>query len=547
MRLAIDSWHQALRLAGPHRAPQAVADRVEAAARGALAPLAAALAPGLARRPGAVIRIRRLVVTAVIDVARPGDEAAPGYAAALARGIAAAIEDGGPDVMCFEDRSAYRAAFAVALAAGDAHRRWAFADFDGLAPLPPGAALRTLFEAEPAGAWLLLARLAREDAALALLGEADALRVIDVLLAAAPPGGDDAPAGAAGRGAPGAPAHPAAALLAALARLAAENDAPPIGRCAAALAQAIEALERPGSHVAAAPLQRVRGRLAERLPALGAGGEALRQAALRRPQANRGPPPPVAAGLDETPCAGAGLVVLLDELDGWLDADFCAALPVLAPGCARGAFALAVLAAAADPRDAAAVWGDAVWRALFDVDPQLGLDGFAAALERGDAGAAAAAATSQAAMARRGGAAAWRTGFGQLRRGLDTATGLWCAPGDGPAPRAAWRLARAELAALDVPLLLPLPAPWRALAAAGAQFVWRRAAWRVPGMRGASLAYLRRNLLGPAGRAASDDGTHWRWRVARAPLHVLVAMTTLGARERSLRGPPARRLTLEFG
>ena len=160
MPLAIEHWHHAIRLTGPHRAPQAVRDQVEAVSRGCGTALSAALGEYLRARPGEVIRVRSLRFDFACDTQRDPAQTMRALAAGLARCIVDGIESGGGDVVRFDDELAYVAAFAVALAEGDAHRRWYFDDFDGLAVLPSGVALRTLFETRPEQAWPLLERLA---------------------------------------------------------------------------------------------------------------------------------------------------------------------------------------------------------------------------------------------------------------------------------------------------------------------------------------------------------------------------------------------------
>ncbi|BDI05916.1 hypothetical protein [Sphaerotilus microaerophilus] len=491
--LTIDRWHQALALRGPQRDPRAVPDRAEAIARHASALLAGALDACLPRHAGEVIRIRQLQVALAIDVARHPDEAAPAYAAALARHIVDAIDDGGPDVVCFADRIAYHAAFAVALAAGDAHARWVFDEFDGLASLPRAAALRTLFEERPAEAWPLLARLARETAVFAMLEGAEGLRVLDVLIAEAMVA--DAASAAPALPPPSVLACPAAAVLERLARAAASGCRLDEVLVAAALAGATVA--RPGTPWAAsssgASPTALEQRLRERSPAARAAARAATASATAASRLSQDE----FALFEDTPCAAAGLVLLLDELGDWTRA---------LPDALRSAFALAALAAAAPAEDAARLWHDACWRALFGVEAAFGLDELATLLGDTDAQAVFDAAAA----------------FGVE------------APRDDDA------------AALDTPLLHGLPAAWRALVTTAAQYAWRRVAWRVPGMAGASIGYLRRNLLGGDGSARRVDDDHWHWRVPRAPLHVLLAMTTLTAREHVWRGPPARLLMLEF-
>ncbi|MBI5259415.1 MAG: hypothetical protein HY855_23130 [Burkholderiales bacterium] len=534
MAITIDRWHQALSLRGPQRAPQAARERAEALARGAGAALGGALQAWLQRHEGEVIRVRRLELALALDLARATDEAAPGYAAALARAIADAIDDGGADVVRFADRSAYVAAFAVSLAAGDAHQRWMFDEFDGLAPLPPAAALRTLVEQAPDTAWTLITRLAEAPAVFAMLAGADALRVLDVLITTARP----SPPGATPPALPppGVLACPAAAVLERLARAAAAGQAPDAALVATAIAAVLArgAMRAPVATTGAPAA--IDAALEQRLASLAP--------ALRAQPAGPDAPPRqawVAQGLpcldEATPCAAAGLVVLLDELDAWLDA----ACP------ARGAVALAALATAAAPDDTLRVWRDPAWRALLGVDAGLDIGDLGVLLAAHDARPAAAQGAAVAAAASRGTACCWRDAQ-RRTRGVDGATGLWLdsAPADAAADRACWRRARADEAALDHPLQHALPPAWGALVRMAAQFAWRRVAWRVPGLCGASLPWLRSNLLGGDGSVRHDTKTPWHWRCPRAPLHVLLAMTTLAAREHVWRGPPARRLSLEF-
>ncbi len=188
-----------------------------------------------------------------------------------------------------------------------------------------------------------------------------------------------------------------------------------------------------------------------------------------------------------------------------------------APQHGRGAFALALLATAAGPQQAAQVWLDPAWRALLGVDAELSWDEFARSLhEQGDVIAA-------------------RHAWSVLAR----------------RQRRAWRAARADGRSLDHAALHEVCSDhWRGLLTRGAQFVWRRIALRVPGMWGSSLPYLRDKLLGGPGRvtlrSTGCDDECWHWRSARAPLHVLVAMTALSHRDPVWRGPPLRRIRLEF-
>lgn len=466
MPLAIDRWHHALHLAGPHREPQAVRDRVEGLAGACTSALGEALAPWLAAHPGERVRVRRLALRLALDVRRDPQAAAQALAAQLARCIVDGIEAGGPDVVRFASELDRIEAFALALAAGDAHSRWYFDDLAGLAPLPPGAALRTLVEGDPALAWPLLARLAAHPAALALVGEGDALRWLDVLIAQADTGATCAVAQLECWIPPRLAAPSARAVLALLARARSHGVPPAPALCAAALA-AVLARGVPARAAPAGPARDavglLHGELAQRLAALGPLGRSAWREARELRAAGTPADGAAAVPVFDGPCAMAGLVMLLPELESLLESGLGAALPAIESGSARGAFSLAALALAGG--DARAVWHDPAWRALLDVPPAL----------------------------------------------------CW-----------------SELAAAPV-------AP-RAVA----RHLWRRVSQRVPGMLGASLPYLRRNLLAAGGHAVSDDGEHWRFRVPRGPLHVLLAMTSLSQRELRWSGPPARRISIGF-
>ena len=504
MPLAIDHWHHAIRLTGPHRAPQAVRDRVEAVARGCGSTLAAALDGYLRARAGEVIRLRSLRFDYVCDTQRNPAQTMRALAAGLARCIVDGIEAGGGDVVRFADEPAYVAAFAVALADGDAHRRWYFDDFDGLAVLPAGIALRTLFEDRPEQAWSLLERLAAHPRTFAVLGEGDALRVLDVLRAQA---GDDAPPPPLLLPPVPPSTTPVRTLLVALTQALQRGAAPSRGLLAAVLAESLMR-RAPDAAARGAMPQGIevhdtgRDALAERLAELGEAGRlAWRDAQQRQPRARPAADPPAAteAPLFDAPCTAAGLVILLGELDDLLPEDVDA----------RGSFALATLAVAAGLELADAVWNDAAWRALLDVAPAMdGLE-FAQSLPDPDAACRDAVAAAH-------------------DRGVP-------------------RLNLIDARALVLPAALAeLPPRWRSLLRASAHFAWRRVALRVPGMLGSSLPYLRRNLIADDGHARSDDGAHWQWQCARAPMHVLLSMTSLSNREQAWRGPPARLLQVEF-
>lgn len=561
MPLTIAHWHQSVHLAGPHRAPQAVCEQLNTLVQGSRAAIGQALGAYLAARPGEVIRVRRLEVDLVFDCAAEPGFAARSLAQRFARRLVDEIESGSAQVVRFASQIDYLAGFAVALAQGNAHQRWYFADFAGLAMLPPSAALRTLIESRPEIAWPLLARVLSIEAPQVALDEADAWRVLQVLEDQALDDDElEALANAcllrvsAARPTPFTPATPQA-LLALLAQAHHAGASPSRGLLAGALtallvsmalavgdSALLQHLLEPDGPVPRQPsptARRMLLRLAEHKPGV-ALQELVRQLVARIDSAAQ-----AATAQTEWHCPHAGLILLLGEIDDLLDATFSAALPASqhgrsepfgvalpalqparsehfgaaqqAPQHGRGAFALALLATAAGPQQAAQVWLDAAWRALLGVDAELSWDEFARSLhEHGDVIAAR---HAWSALARR--------------------------------QRRAWRAARADGRSLDHAALHEVCSDhWRGLLICGAQFVWRRVALRVPGMWGSSLPYLRDKLLGGPGsvtlRSTGCDDEVWHWRSARAPLHVLVAMTALSHRDQVWRGAPLRRIRLEF-
>jgi hypothetical protein len=247
-----------------------------------------------------------------------------------------------------------------------------------------------------------------------------------------------------------------------------------------------------------------------------------------------------------------------------------------------------VLACAAGPEHAAPVWHNAAWRAVLGVDARFTWEAFTARL-RDDPHAAQARVAHESHAARHlrdttlhlrfreppTSCGAPETAAMRPRIVVESerSTGMWCAltrveppirdaatglhlmaadegpaePASNGAPRdglavtlPAARQALRDWRALDHALLHDgCPPAWRAVFIACAQFAWRRIAQRVPGMRGASLPYLRANLLGRRGSMSSPAAGRWHWQVVRPPLHVLIAMTGI-ARDIRLRGQSER-------
>ena len=66
-------------------------------------------------------------------------------------------------------------------------------------------------------------------------------------------------------------------------------------------------------------------------------------------------------------------------------------------------------------------------------------------------------------------------------------------------------------------------------------------------MTGASIGYLRENLLGSGGEATRLADDRWRWSLRRPPLYVLLNLTGIARSVQIWRGPPERRIEWDFG
>jgi hypothetical protein len=107
-------------------------------------------------------------------------------AAAWAVQVAAALErklraENDPDVIRFDSRAAQIARYFVETTAGSAGGKWYFAPFEGLAQLPPSAAIRTLVCEDARESRRALFRLSSRElpAVIGQLSEADARIVLD--------------------------------------------------------------------------------------------------------------------------------------------------------------------------------------------------------------------------------------------------------------------------------------------------------------------------------------------------------------------------------
>ena len=551
--------------------------------------LAAGLADYVDRKGGEVILVRRIVFDCDLDTRCDVRRAAHVIAHRCATVLVRTIESGSSDVVRFPSQAAFVARFVADVAAGNAGGQWYYASFAGVAVLPTSAAIRTVLTDDSGvgrdalkvvapGAWPHIART---------LEARDATRIAEALVDE--DGTSDARGGVDWIGvATAVDALEVAAPVAVLALVVfaqALRSGAPAGAASLAAARLLAGLielRRRGAHSAARALAQgdVRGLarvdaalalelvrpLAEAEALRGLAGSAL--AALQRAEPGGDRP---AAGVVQ-PAPFGGLVLLLDEIDVLLNSDLVATLPDSEGVSARAAAALFVLALAAGPGRAPLVWRDASWRDFFDIDASFGLIDWVDALNRSRCDAAPQARHALATTAERhvrGAviATALRAGGARLRCQVDAATGLWtdlrsAAPGDDtedPAiPRAAAdrratpqahpklveRLAAARNARRDwqdlddQELCRDVPLRWRVVFLAAAQIAWRRLAYRVPGMNGASLPYLRRNLLSPQGDFARVAADRVHWRLARPPLHVLLGLAGMARSTRRWGGPP---------
>jgi hypothetical protein len=294
-----------------------------------------------------------------------------------------------------------------------------------------------------------------------------------------------------------------------------------------------------------------------------------------------------------------GLIVLLDEIDALFEAGLASCLPI-APELdmstdVRAAATLAVLACAAGAAQAQAVWHDAAWRAVLGLSDRFSWTDFARLLAmRSDPAEAREAFAQHAirylrapvmrvrcrdepALLASHDAAERPARIGRIELAVDSASGMWCAQrvlaghrqrGDDDDPAfdaravaeagdigqtslaqrlSITRAAQRDWRDLDNPLLRDgCPPAWQVLFMACAQVTWRRVTQRVPGMLRAALPYLRANLLGTHGGCEARGPDHWQWRVARPPLHVLIAMTGLSRCARTRYGGREQRIDLEW-
>jgi hypothetical protein len=616
--VAIDVWRNEITVARDHPAPVRVRDDVELIMRRTVAELGEVLGAYLDRCKDEVILIRRFELDFDLDVACDPTEAARALARRLTLQLIDCIETDAPQILRFPSQAAYRARFIADLATGNAWGRWYYAAFDGLRVLPPSAAIRTLLTDDDALETLAAIAETQWQSLTDGLSDADLWRVLDAL-AARPATSDGADVAAALRDAIGraslrAIGRPSALALALLATLARQGCG--VGAIAVASTEIValtitafrrgnralldtltrrDAFERRSIPGDATAIARTLTRMA------GSEGETLR-ALAHSTCARLGAATATAAATADLPIMHAscapGLIVLFDEIDALFEAGLASCLPI-APNSdmsaeVRAAATLAVLACAAGPAQAQAVWHDAAWRTMLGLSAHLSWADFVALLAtRCDPVEAREAFAQHAIRYLRAPVIRVRcrdkpalrasldngvkpVGIGRIELAVDAASDLWCAQrviahhrqriddsaafdartvagaGEiGPASfaqrLAITRATQRDWYDLDNPLLRDAcPPAWRALFTACAQFTWRRITQRVPGTLRATLPYLRANLLGRHGGCEARGPDHWHWRVARPPLHVLITMTGLSRCARTRYCGREKRIDVEW-
>ena len=582
--IAIRTWQNEIVVPRDHPSPARVRADIEATTEQVAEVLAEGIDAYIERKAGEIILIRRLVFDCDIDTRCDRREAARALAQRCASALIGAVESRSAEVVRFPSRSAFVARFVEDLASGHAWGQWYYACFDGVRVLPVEAAIRTVLLEDPLvgrealaairpDVWPALARcLSGDEAARILEGLAE-----DTEESFACP--NEARWLAALSDPALAAISTSASVLALLLYTASLREHAAGSRVEVHAARALAAivmLMRLDAHAAVEALLEgdVRGlasvepRLAANLAMhfAGANGAALRSLAATAHEMLRKPAtePSISVSTSSLAAPFAGLGLLLEEIDLLLDAELAATLPEMDGAPSRELAALTAIAIAAGGEHARLVWYDASWREFLGIAPALQWNQYAEVFTATTADSAHRAQRVLGATALqhlRGTAisTALRVRGSRLHCVADDSNGLWLSlrsddrdppsalPTSFRARLAAARRAAADWRALDDDTLsASLPLEWSAVFIACAQTAWRRLAQRVPGMRGASIRYLRDNLLGVGGTATRLAPDHWRWSSHRAPLHVLLNLAGMARSTQTWRGPPERRFEWEF-
>lgn len=596
LRLRVHRWQHELRIPrswdaarGAH-ARSDLEHHTEAIGRALADALAGALADD------EVIVLPQLAIDGRFDPRADWNTACTQWARQLARGLLEALHDPHHGALRLPSSDAYAARYALARARGEAVGCWWFSAFDGLAMLPVAQAIGTLLgESMPRGLGLLAALDAAEARSVVrALGERGALRVLArwCEAGAAPDALDERTAERIvdalwQSDSTGGAAEQALCVLAEVSHSQAGTSLPVAASSLALWGAVLRLAWQRGelqptllSHFA----QGANPALA--LPWLpGAGRTDGRQVlrALPRPLRrqvvaltalrSRVAATPAGAAL-HTPFGGVAW--LLAALDDFLQAADRLPWPDCRHGPPGGVVRLALACAAQPPSRALALWRDDGWRTLLGLDPHLDFGALHAWLSDGQEAAEAWSAQWPQWLAR------WSRSTSMLRLRLtradaatpwpvDRTSGLWLSdeaaaalPASSPLPWATRlslsRKVRDEarfLAANE--FIQRLPPAWQPLLLHAAQAALRRLAARVPGLAWSSAGHLHANLLDVRAQAIASDvpdasvgatrpssalpGATWRLRIARPPLDVLLAMTSLARVRLAL--PDGRHLDLQ--
>ena len=522
--ITIESWHNEISVPRNHPDPTRVRDHVEKLTSHVQVALEAALDGYLSRRDGEIILMRALEVALDLDTGCDIEQASRNLAQCIARQLVEKIEGAAPDVVRFRSDADYVARFIEDLSKGRAWGQWFYAAFDGLRVLPASWAIRTVLVSDPQVGRRALARISPSQwrGIAAALDAADAIRIVGALAdETADPDGirlsDEAPAivdeflHARGLS----PASLALALIAAFVRL----DI----HCTPTLIHAVEVLTtlivstQSGDRTTIAALlgsMDTPPQPCEIFPCVPTHLRIAQRGALRELARNvmngiepgiDGPPQTtdthLASQAYETPFAG--YIIVLDEIDELLGAHMTGVLLDGAP--ARGAVALAILACVAGRGRGPLLWQDLAWRQILGVSPSLSWFDFVTAL----------------------------ADSGEPTIALPTLTL------EKPDIRTAGRH-------LTFDSLRSCAKQWRRFFVAAAYFICQRLSRRVPGMLGASVPYLRTNLLAAPGRLEFEATGRFRLQICRPPLHVLLALTGMGRGARRWRGHMPTHITIEY-
>ncbi len=538
---------------------------------GLLSQLTTRLTPWFSTHAGEVVLVKSLVFDCQLDLSQKPERLVERWAYQFTKVLVNAVESGGDGILRFASPAAYRVQFISDLSNGHSSSAWYYRPFAGLSALPPASAIRTVLVEDHELGREVLSILSKEvwNQLAVVLTRRETLRILDELSASesAEETEPDTLAAFYREHAPHLQALPwfVAALYLFSAALRAGFD--PTSNLARwiKLAAKLPALAmRSDAETLVIALRRGNigalvaadtERDAEGWAALAAWPQwRSTLAELLRVEASRALDTVVHNGVEPVRTAFGGLVLLLPELDNLLDDALTGTLPHTEQVPARGLTAWLVMAQCVGQPRTKQFAGEAFWRDVFGITPNIDLPTLNEWLAAGDPTAALACLAQRARGHTRGVriAAPLRTGGRTLSAIVDQASGLWCdelrnsrPPGCIASP--SWRacLAAARRARNDWRYLAMhwgLPEPWQRLFVHMAQIVMRRFAYRVPGFTGTSLPYLYHNLL--EGSATLESTGYLQ--LSRPPLHVLLNLTGIGRGTVRWTGPPERCFVLDY-